>query len=168
MKRGIFGWYSLLGTPTQQRTDATDLLTQRGTPYRCLGVVSGSKFDGGVSVDNAMLKMVRSLDVKAAQAHMARTTGTPFVAAPSEVNGRFYSADENALIALHKLRTQLGSPEEITASKWWLRAQGLTGLYNQPLLYEGKVYAFVVGFNEWVLKSFVKEVGWRRTKSKDA
>jgi len=33
-----------------------------------------------------------------------------------------YSADENALIALHKLRTQVGSP----ASNAWLRAQGLT------------------------------------------
>jgi hypothetical protein len=45
--------------------------------------------------------MVRSLNVRAAQAHMRKTTGTPFVAAPSEVNGRMYSADENALIALH-------------------------------------------------------------------
>jgi hypothetical protein len=27
------------------------------------------------------------------------------------------------------------------------------------------VYAFMVGFNEWVLKSFVKEMEWRRTKS---
>src|SRR5262245_4130109 len=124
MKRGIFGWYSVLGTPTQQRTDATDLLIQRGTPYRCFGVVSGSKFDGGVSVDNAVLKMVRSLDVKAAQAHMARTTGTRFVAAPSEVDGRFYSADENALIALHKLRVVMGSPDEIEASKAWLRGPG--------------------------------------------
>src|SRR5262245_52314503 len=105
MKRGIFGWYSVLGTPTQQRTDATDLLTQRGTPYRCFGVVSRSKFDGGVSVDNAVLKMVRSLDVKAAQAHMRQTTGKSFVPAPSEVNGRFYTGDENALIALHKMRT---------------------------------------------------------------
>jgi hypothetical protein len=30
------------------------------------------------------------------------------------------------------------------------------------------VYAFIVGFNEWVLKSFVKEMDWKRTKSKDA
>jgi hypothetical protein len=85
-------------------------------------------------VDNAVLKMVRSLDVKAAQAHMRRTTGTPFVAAPSEVNGRFYSADENVLIALHNLRAIMGSSDEIEASKAWLRGQGLTGLYNEPLL----------------------------------
>ena len=47
---------------------------------------------------------------------------------------RFYSADENALIALHKLRVVMGSPDEIEASKAWLRGPGLTGLYNEPLL----------------------------------
>jgi hypothetical protein len=26
--------------------------------------------------------------------------------------------------------------------------------------------AFVVGFNEWVLKAFVEDQAWRRTKSK--
>jgi hypothetical protein len=62
-------------------------------------------------------RMVRTLDVKAAQVHMRRTTGTPFVAAHSEVNGVFYSADENALIALHKMRTRMGSAVEIEASK---------------------------------------------------
>ena len=62
-------------------------------------------------------RLVRSLDVRAAQAHMGRTTGTPFVAASSEVNGKFYSADENALIALHKMRLHIGSPAEIEASK---------------------------------------------------
>jgi hypothetical protein len=36
-------------------------------------------------VDKHLLKMVRTLDVRAAQAHMRRTNGTPFVAAPSEV-----------------------------------------------------------------------------------
>ena len=51
-------------------------------------------------MDNAELKMVRSPDLKAAQTHMATTTGAPFVAPPSE---------------------------------------GLTGLYNEPLLWEGKV-----------------------------
>jgi hypothetical protein len=30
------------------------------------------------------------------------------------------------------------------------------------------MYAFVVGFNEWVLKAFVRDMEWRRTKSKDA
>jgi|SoiMethySBSTD1v2_1073268.scaffolds.fasta_scaffold270204_4 hypothetical protein len=82
----------------------------------------------------AVVRMVRSLDVVAAQEHMRKTTGTPFVAASSEVNGRMYSADENALIALHKLRTHLGAPAEIETSKAWLRSQGLTGLFNEPLL----------------------------------
>jgi len=53
--RGIpLRWYSLLGTPTQQRTDATHLLVQRGSPYECFAVVSRSKFDGGVTVENAV------------------------------------------------------------------------------------------------------------------
>jgi len=33
--------------------------------------------------------MVRTLDVSAAQAHMRRTTGQPFVTAPSELTGKF-------------------------------------------------------------------------------
>jgi hypothetical protein len=46
-----------------------------------------------------------------------------------------YSGDENALIALHKMRPHMGSPAEIAASKAWLRGQGLTtGLFNEPLL----------------------------------
>jgi hypothetical protein len=80
-------------------------------------------------------RIVRTLDLKAAQVHMRRTTDTPFVAAPSEVNGRMYSGDENAPIALHKMRPHMGSPAEIAASKAWLRGQGLTtGLFNEPLL----------------------------------
>jgi hypothetical protein len=65
---------------------------------------------------------------------MRKTTGKPFVAAPSAVNDRMYSADENALIALHKLRTHLGTPGEIETSKAWLRSQRLTGLFDEPLL----------------------------------
>jgi hypothetical protein len=94
-------------------------------------VVSGLKFDGAVSVENEVQRMVRSLDVSAAQAHMRKTTGTPFVAVPSEVYGRMYSAGEDALIALHKLRTHLGSPAAIEASKAWLRSPGLTGSFNE-------------------------------------
>jgi|RhiMethySRZTD1v2_1073278.scaffolds.fasta_scaffold4338623_1 hypothetical protein len=30
------------------------------------------------------------------------------------------------------------------------------------------MYAFIVGFNEWVLKQYVSEQGWKRAKSKDA
>ena len=80
-------------------------------------------------MNRQVVQMVRSLDVKAAQAHMLQTTGNPFLPAPSEVNGRFYTGDENALIALHKMRTQFGTSPEIAASKAWLRAQGLTGLF---------------------------------------
>jgi hypothetical protein len=43
---------------------------------------------------------------------MRRNTDTPFVAAPSEVNGRMHSGDENALIALYKMRPHMGSPSE--------------------------------------------------------
>ena len=78
--------------------------------------------------------MVRSLDVQAAQAHIQQTAGTPFVPGRSEVNGRFYTGDQNALIALHKMRLHMGSPAEIEASKAWLRAQGLNGLFEEPLL----------------------------------
>ena len=55
-------------------------------------------------------RMVRTLDVKAAQVHMRRATGTPFVTALSEVNGKFCLAGDNALIALHKMRLHMGSP----------------------------------------------------------
>jgi hypothetical protein len=85
-------------------------------------------------VENPVMKMVRALDVVAAQEHMRKTTGKPFIAASSEVNGKMYSANDNALIALHKLRTHLGTPAEIETSKAWLRSQGLTGLFNEPLL----------------------------------
>ena len=30
------------------------------------------------------------------------------------------------------------------------------------------MYAFIVGFNEWVLKTYVKDKRWRRTRSKNA
>ena len=79
-------------------------------------------------------RIVRTLELKAAQVHMRRNTDTPFVAAPSEVNGRMHSGDENALIALYKMRPHMGSPAEIEAGKAWLRAQGLNGLFEEPLL----------------------------------
>jgi hypothetical protein len=81
-----------------------------------------------------VVQMVRSLDVRAAQAHIQQTTGNPFVPASSEVNGKCYTGDENALIALYKMRTHIGTPAEIEASKAWLRAQGLNGLFEEPLL----------------------------------
>lgn len=92
-------------------------------------------------MNSEVLLMVRSLDVQAAQQHMLRTTGKPFVPASSEVNGRMYSGDENALIALHKMRTMMGSPDEMVASRAWLRAQGLKGLFEEPLLCTSEPHA---------------------------
>jgi hypothetical protein len=43
---------------------------------------------------------------------MRRTADTPFVAAPSET-ANFYSADDNALIGLHKMHLHVGSPADI-------------------------------------------------------
>ena len=79
-------------------------------------------------------RMVRLLDVRAAYAAARALNGHPFVAARSEVNGKLYSADENALIALHKMRTRMATPAEIEASKAWLRLQVLNGLFEEPLL----------------------------------
>ena len=49
------------------------------------------------------------------------------------MNGRFYTGDENTLIALPKMRMQFATPPEIEASRAWLRTQGLTGLFDEPL-----------------------------------
>jgi hypothetical protein len=83
-------------------------------------------------MNRQVVQMVRSLDVQAAQAHMLQTTGNPFLPTHSEVDGKFYTGDENALFALHKMRTQFGTPPEIEASRAWLRAQDLTGLFDEP------------------------------------
>jgi hypothetical protein len=111
-------------------------------------------------------RIVRTLDLKAAQVHMRRTTDAPFVAAPSEVNGRMYSGNEDALIALHKMRTRMGSPAEIEAGKAWLRVQGLNGLFGADALGGGTVYAFIVGFNEWVLKAGLPARVGRATRAR--
>ena len=63
-----------------------------------------------------------------------RRLAIPLLRRAPRSNGKLYSADENALIALHKMRTRMGSPAEIKASKAWLRSQGLTGLFGEPLL----------------------------------
>jgi hypothetical protein len=77
-----------------------------------------------VATNSQVDRLARSLDVQAAHAHARVSTGQPFVEARSEVNGKFYSADENALIALHKMRLHMGSPAEIAGRKAWLRGQG--------------------------------------------
>jgi hypothetical protein len=73
-------------------------------------------------VNRQVERLVRLLDVQAAHAHARE----PFVAARFEV--------EHALMALHKLRTRMGSPAEVEAGKAWLRSQELTGLFEAPLL----------------------------------
>lgn len=76
---------------------------------------------------------VRRLDIAWAHKYMIALCGQPFVSGPSDVNGKMYTADENALIALHKLRTEVGSKKEMVASREWLRAEGLTGLFGATL-----------------------------------
>lgn len=79
------------------------------------------------------IRAVRRLDVKFAHAFNRTTFGHPFLPGPSDANGRWYDADENALIALHKVRTKVGTKKQIRESKDWLRKEGLMGLFEQPL-----------------------------------
>jgi hypothetical protein len=79
-------------------SDATYLLNQYATPTN----VSRKEFDGAVAMNRQVKRIVRTLEVKAAQEHMRIITGKPFVAAPSELNGLMYSG----LFALHKMRTR--------------------------------------------------------------
>jgi hypothetical protein len=84
-------------------------------------------------VTRAERKQVRKLNVRWAHERMTAIQGCPFLASPSNVTGKMYSADENALIALHKMRTQIGTPAEIVESRAWLTAEGLNGLFEAPL-----------------------------------
>lgn len=79
------------------------------------------------------IRRVRSLAVEWAHEFNAAHTGRRFREGRSNVNGKLYSADENALIALHKLRSQLGNSMQRSASQEWLREEGLAGLYGKPL-----------------------------------
>lgn len=76
---------------------------------------------------------IRRLDIKFMHDFMTKERGYPFVAGPSNVNGKMYTADEAALIAAHKLRTRLGSKKERKASIEWLRNEGLLGLFDEAL-----------------------------------
>lgn len=76
---------------------------------------------------------IRRLDVAWAHARNRAATGHAFLPGPSVVNGKTYSADENALIALHKLRTKIGTKVQARSSTAWLRREGLLGLFEQPL-----------------------------------
>ena len=76
---------------------------------------------------------IRRLDVKWMHRHNEQLTGAPFTAAISKVNGKMYSADEVALLSLHKLRTTVGTRTQRRASTAWLRQEGLLGLFDSPL-----------------------------------
>jgi hypothetical protein len=111
-----------------------------------------------------MLKMMRSLDVRAALTYMRQTTGKPFVPAPSKVKGRFYTGDEKRACRPPQDAHADGLAGRAGGEESLARAQASKNRFRRPW-----VYAFIVGFNEWVLKSFVSDMKWRRSKSsKDA
>jgi hypothetical protein len=87
-------------------------------------VVSGLKFDGAVSVENEVQRVVRSLDVTSAEYILPLTSDGTATNGMPVVFRMCACADKDALIALHKLWTHLGSPVEIEASRAWLRSQG--------------------------------------------
>ena len=76
---------------------------------------------------------IRKLDVQWVHQDFEQKSGQPFVAGPSSVMGKWSSADENALMALHKMRLVVGNKAEARASREWLRAEGLNGLFEAPL-----------------------------------
>lgn len=76
---------------------------------------------------------VRRLDVEYAMRYMIEQTGRPITAARSDATGQWMSAEEVALMSLHKLRTTVGSKRERIESTAWLRQRGLNGLYGGPM-----------------------------------
>lgn len=79
------------------------------------------------------IRAIRTLDLEWAHRTQIEWTGQPFFAAYSEVTGVWMTADEIALMSLHKMRTQVGNKKEARESKEWLRSRGLKGLFEQPL-----------------------------------
>jgi len=49
--------------------------TESSSPYECFAVVSRSKLDGAVSVENEVQKIVRSLDVNGSACAPAKDDG---------------------------------------------------------------------------------------------
>lgn len=84
-------------------------------------------------LDPEHVRAIRRLDVAYAHRFNRSITGHAFLPGASEVSGKMYSADETALLALHKLRTKVGTKKQARESREWLRAEGLTGLFGQPL-----------------------------------
>lgn len=86
-----------------------------------------------VHIPRSAIDAVRRLDVAWAHEFMTKERGYPFVPGPSDVTGKHYTADENALIAVHRLRTKLGTKAQVRASKNWLRSEGLNGMFEAEL-----------------------------------
>ncbi len=76
---------------------------------------------------------VRRLDIEWAHKSMEEASGAPYHAARSEVTGVWMTADEVALMSLHKMRSEIGSKKEAKESRDWLRERGLKGLWEMPL-----------------------------------
>jgi hypothetical protein len=85
---------------------------------------------------------------------MLKATGKPFVGEPFEITGRWYTGDENALIALHKMRLVLGSAHEIEARPG-SAAKGLAGSTTSSWDYRVSITAHGCPL-EWSL------LGWAR------
>ena len=90
------------------------------------------------TIEKRDIRRVRSLDVEWAHDFNVAQTGRRFREGRSSVNGKLYSADANALIALHKLRSQMGNSMQRSASQEWLGEEGLAGLYGKPLSNTGR------------------------------
>lgn len=76
---------------------------------------------------------IRRLDIEWAHKSMEEVSGAPYRAAHSEVTGVWMTADEVALMSLHKMRSEIGSKKEAQESRDWLRDRGLNGLWEMPL-----------------------------------
>lgn len=77
-------------------------------------------------------RMIRTLDVSAAMA-LAEKKGMPFFASRSSDSSEWMTAEEVALMSLHKLRTEIGNKREARDSRLWLKSRRLTGLYGAIL-----------------------------------
>lgn len=85
-------------------------------------------------VDAATKAAIRRLDVRWACAH-AQAIGRPFFPARSEVTGQMCSAEDVALLALHKLRLHVGNKREARVSRAWLAERGVASIApDMPLV----------------------------------
>ena len=76
----------------------------------------------------AEVTAIRRLDIAWAHKFMISQTGQPFVAAHSEITGLIYSADDVALLMLHKQRVHYGTKRQRQESRIWLAARGVASI----------------------------------------